>query len=253
MEFIKRTEKPTEDNEFYYELNPYAQNPNLSLPNCTCYAWGRFFEATGEIFNCLEDAGVKWLNFAKEHGFVVEQYPTHGAIAVWERHVGIVEEIVPDGFSCSMSGWTNRTQIIANPNYYESRKFWTEYFSYEDSFYNEMELLGFIHPHIFFDNVLPYHKAYNLCCMLYNNLLLREFDTNNTSLLFLAMNSGREEALRSILMSEEFQTKKDILLFYQLMRGSLPSSEECDNHFHNENKDHSYILYSEEFENNLKK
>lgn len=117
MAYIPRltTTTPTaldKDNHWYYKDNPFYQS-NYGLPNCTCYAWGRYCEIRGVIPTSprlpTSDAG-KWWGASK--AFNRGQTPALGAIACWydpkgtyTGHVGIVEEIDGDDWTCSYSGW----------------------------------------------------------------------------------------------------------------------------------------------------
>ena len=43
MTFKPRLTAPTTDNRFYYKDNVFYKS-GYGMPNCTCYAWGRFYE-----------------------------------------------------------------------------------------------------------------------------------------------------------------------------------------------------------------
>lgn len=112
-------------NKWYYDLNPFYQS-GYGLPNCTCYAWGRWGELLGETHSLpLGDAG-KWLdsNTVYDEG----QTPKLGAVAVWKYsdggagHVAIVEQINDDGTiitsNSAYGGTFFYTQTLsANNNY----------------------------------------------------------------------------------------------------------------------------------------
>ena len=38
---------PIRGNPMWYSQNPFYQS-GYGMPNCTCYAWGRYWEITGE-------------------------------------------------------------------------------------------------------------------------------------------------------------------------------------------------------------
>lgn len=99
-------------NPYWYSDNPLAQ-AGYGLPNCTCYAWGRFYEISGTRPSNLStgDAG-DWFEYNQaggwyEYGSVVRL----GAIACWSEpgeagHVAVVEQINADGsFVISQSGY----------------------------------------------------------------------------------------------------------------------------------------------------
>lgn len=114
-EFIQRTEAPTEDNAYYYADNPFYKS-GYGMPNCTCYAFGRFWEITGG-----EMPDLSWGNAEDWYGHA-DKYargttPKLGAILCYRRgvagdnsdgagHVAIVEQINEDGsILVSESGW----------------------------------------------------------------------------------------------------------------------------------------------------
>lgn len=100
---------------YWYSENPFYQS-GYGLPNCTCYAWGRFWEisdhnGTGENKPTLPtgDAGTWYPNVT---GYTKSQSPQLGAVICWNHtgggagHVGIVEQINEDGsLLISNSAW----------------------------------------------------------------------------------------------------------------------------------------------------
>ena len=99
---------------YYYSQNPFYQ-AGYGLPNCTCYAWGRFWEiadTTGDGTNKptlpTGDAGT-W--FPNVTGYQTGSTPKLGAVICWAKpgeagHVAIVEKINEDGsIVTSESGW----------------------------------------------------------------------------------------------------------------------------------------------------
>lgn len=139
-------------------LNPFPVNPQKdgkpayyryngdTLPNCTAYAWGRFYEITGEAAGapktarenaeywfCGGSGNFKTLNGVSDRAARVEamatkgtekdgykrgQTPALGAVLCWEGvggeagHVAIVEQINPDG------------SIITSESGYGSASYW---------------------------------------------------------------------------------------------------------------------------------
>lgn len=76
MAFIPRlTDEGILNNFHYYSDNPFYQS-GFGMPNCTCYAWGRFWEI-GDKNNLKENKPVNlptgdgglWFNRAVESGF----------------------------------------------------------------------------------------------------------------------------------------------------------------------------------------
>jgi len=103
--FTKRTTAPSTSNAWYYKNNPFYQS-GYGLPNCTCYAWGRFAEILGKKPNlCLRNA-ENWWGYNDDYRRGLS--PEVGAIACWRKgkagvasdgagHVAIVEEVYLDG------------------------------------------------------------------------------------------------------------------------------------------------------------
>lgn len=114
-EFVERTMAPNSSNRAFYADNPFYQS-GFGLPNCTCYAWGRFWELTGgdKPKLSLSDA-ENW--YGHPDGYVRGKVPKLGAVACWRKgqagvnsdgagHVAIVEAITADGsIITSESGW----------------------------------------------------------------------------------------------------------------------------------------------------
>lgn len=107
--FEIRTEAPSSDNAYYYANNPFYAS-GYGLPNCTCYAWGRFWECQGSegsrptlSLNNAED----WWGYTSD-GYERGQTPKPGAIICWRLgvagnssdgagHVEFVEKVNDDG------------------------------------------------------------------------------------------------------------------------------------------------------------
>lgn len=98
--------------KYYYSANPFHQS-GYGLPNCTCYAWGRFYEISGVTPKLpLGDAG-EWLQEVyANHTYQIGAVPQLGAVVCYGSkiggagHVAIVERINNDGtFVISQSGY----------------------------------------------------------------------------------------------------------------------------------------------------
>lgn len=118
-------------NPYYYSRNPFYTSGN-GLPNCTCYAWGRFWEVADidrDFSNrptlCTANAN-DWYNY--NDGYERGQEPRLGAIACFyggpfsgDGHVAVVEQINEDGtIITSNSAWNGEyfyTQKLSPPNY----------------------------------------------------------------------------------------------------------------------------------------
>lgn len=115
MAFSPRLSAPSTSNKYYYSLNPFYKS-GYGLPNCTCYAFGRFYEISGEKPKLsLRNAENWWGNTAD--GYERGQTPRLGAIPCWSKgkvgngsdgagHVASVEQINADGsIVISNSAW----------------------------------------------------------------------------------------------------------------------------------------------------
>lgn len=103
--FTPRTTAPATTNSYYYDNNVFYQS-GYGLPNCTCYAWGRFYELSGERPNLSTADAESW--YGTDDGYSRGQTPKLGAVICWRRgvvgddsdgagHVAIVEKINADG------------------------------------------------------------------------------------------------------------------------------------------------------------
>lgn len=114
--FIPRTTAPAEDNAYYYANNPFYQS-GYGLPNCTCYAWGRFYEISGERPKLSTGNAENWWGYSD--GYKRGSIPKLGAVICWRKgaagngadgagHVEIVEAINDDGTIVTTgSGWNS--------------------------------------------------------------------------------------------------------------------------------------------------
>lgn len=104
-EFVQRTEAPSTDNAYYYAKNPFYQS-GYGLPNCTCYAWGRFYEISGERPTLSTGNAENWWGYSD--GYKRGSTPKLGAVICWRKgaagngadgagHVEVVEAINDDG------------------------------------------------------------------------------------------------------------------------------------------------------------
>ena len=96
---------------YWYDWNPFYLSGN-GLPNCTCYAWGRVYEATGirPRDDCFNGNAKDWCRTSQAYRQGMD--PMLGAVACWEYypygHVAVVEQIRPDGtVIVSWSGWSS--------------------------------------------------------------------------------------------------------------------------------------------------
>lgn len=113
---------------WYSNANPFYTS-GYGLPNCTCYAYGRYAEIKGTFADLPTRNADKWFDIAK-NAFETGQSPQLGAVACWRGpvggtysgHVAVVEEIYDNGdFLASNSGYTR------DPDKMESQYFFTYY------------------------------------------------------------------------------------------------------------------------------
>lgn len=101
----------------------YGKYEGDTLPNCTAYAWGRFYEILGSEPALSLGNAEYW--YGHDDGYERGNEPRLGAIACWQKgilgddplieggdggHVAIVEQINADGsIVTSESGWQSKT------------------------------------------------------------------------------------------------------------------------------------------------
>ncbi len=131
MEYTARLTAPLKNDYHYYSnANPFV-NAGFGLPNCTCYAWGRFWENL-EKLGINEKPRLQTSNaenwYYDENYYTKGKTPKLGSVAVWKQgnyhndtdgagHVSIVEKINEDGsIVCSGSSYNNEVFRIENYN-----------------------------------------------------------------------------------------------------------------------------------------
>ena len=116
-EYVKRTTAPSKDSKYYYSDNIFYQC-GYGMPNCTAYAWGRWYELLGSKPKLYTGNAETWYPKGTSYdGYKRGQTPKLGAVACWAKgvagkssdgagHVAIVEEIYSDGsILTSNSAW----------------------------------------------------------------------------------------------------------------------------------------------------
>ena len=122
--FTERTTAPTESDEsskkYYFDDNPYHKS-GYGMPNCTAYAFGRFYEILGTMPKLSYGNAEDW--YGHEDGYERGSTPRPGAVICWRKgvacvgadgagHVGIVERVNEDGsIITSESGWQDDRTI----------------------------------------------------------------------------------------------------------------------------------------------
>lgn len=150
--YRKRVSAPEKVNGYYYNQNVFYQC-GYGMPNCTCYAWGRWYELIGTKPKLWTGNAENWFPKGTAYdGYQRGQTPKLGAIACWSKgkagndsdgagHVAIVEEIYPDG------------SILTSNSAWKGTNFYTKKIAkgYQVSGYT---FQGFIYPPIeFVENV----------------------------------------------------------------------------------------------------
>ena len=114
MAFTPRlTDANMVNNPWWYSKQNPLYDAGYGLPNCTCYAYGRYAEIRGAFANLPVGNAGKW--FEQATSFDRGQTPRLGAIMVWKDtespnlfagHVAVVEGFASDGgIICSNSAW----------------------------------------------------------------------------------------------------------------------------------------------------
>lgn len=104
---------------WYSNGNPFYAS-GYGLPNCTCYAYGRYAEIrNGFAALPISDGGQWWGDVST--AFQKGQVPQLGAVACWEDpnggagHVAIVEELRANGdITTSNSAWQSTYFYLEN-------------------------------------------------------------------------------------------------------------------------------------------
>jgi surface antigen len=142
MTYKPRLEAPTKSNKYFYKNNPF-EAAGYGLPNCTAYAWGRFYEILGTKPKLSTSNAENW--WSKADGYKRGQAPKLGAVICWRKgkagngsdgagHVAIVEKIYPDGsILIGQSGWG------------ASKVFWTQKLKPPYKYGSAYTLQGFIY------------------------------------------------------------------------------------------------------------
>ena len=142
--FVKRTTAPEESNAYYYSENPFYQS-GYGLPNCTCYAWGRFYELSGQRPALSLGDAENWYGYSD--GYSRGQIPKLGAVICWRRgavgddsdgagHVAIVEQINADGSIVTSNSAYNSTLFYMQTLTKESGYTWNSAYTFQGFIYN---------------------------------------------------------------------------------------------------------------------
>lgn len=150
-EFIPRETAPAQNNSFYYTNNIFYQC-GYGMPNCTAYAWGRFYELTGEYPRLSTGDAENWYGKTSD-GYARGKKPKLGAVICWARgvvgddsdgagHVAIVEKINSDGsIETSNSAW-NSTNFYMQTLTKASGYTWSDAYTFQGFIYNPIDFEG---------------------------------------------------------------------------------------------------------------
>lgn len=150
-EFIPRTTAPSQDNEYYYAGNIFYQC-GYGMPNCTAYAWGRFYELTGEYPKLSTGDAENWYGKTSD-GYARGKTPKLGAVICWARgtvgddsdgagHVAIVEQINSDGSIVTSNSAWNSTNFYTQTLTKDSGYTWNDAYTFQGFIYNPINFEG---------------------------------------------------------------------------------------------------------------
>lgn len=108
-----RLTAPSLSNPYYYSDSNVFYLYGWGMPNCTCYAWGRAYEITGEKPDLSLGSAYLWYDYNLEYGvYPCGSEPRLGAIACWTYtsgapgHVAVVEKIEDGEITFSNSAYS---------------------------------------------------------------------------------------------------------------------------------------------------
>lgn len=118
--YTPRLTAPDYDNACYYSDDNIFYAADYGMPNCTCYAWGRAYEITGEKPELSPYDACTWYEYNEANGiYECGDVPEEGAIACWaysdggSGHVAVVEEV-------------EENDIVLSNSAYNGTEFYTE-------------------------------------------------------------------------------------------------------------------------------
>lgn len=135
-EFIPRLTAPERSNKYYYADNVFYLS-GYGLPNCTCYAWGRWYELLKTKTRLSLGNANGWYYYTQD-GYTRTSTPSLGDIACFVDevnnigHLGVVEEIYADG------------SIVTSNSDYGGRLFYTLRLNRPYNLGGNYKFLGFI-------------------------------------------------------------------------------------------------------------
>lgn len=145
--FTPRLVKPTRSNSYFYGSGNWFENNGYGIPNCTAYAYGRFWEIRGGNAPKLShDNAADWWSYSD--GYARGQTPKLGAVLCWSGgsdgcgHVAIVEQIKANG------------DVVYSESWWKSLEFGTGVATKSSGYYFQSgyRFQGFIYCGIDFDS-----------------------------------------------------------------------------------------------------
>ncbi|MBQ3265531.1 MAG: CHAP domain-containing protein [Ruminococcus sp.] len=116
QDYTPRLTAPDEDDPRYYSSDNIFYAADYGMPNCTCYAWGRAYEISGEKPELSPYDACTWYDYNSEYEiYDYGDEPRQGAIACWayadggSGHVAVVEEVEDDTVLLSNSAYSGDT------------------------------------------------------------------------------------------------------------------------------------------------
>lgn len=147
--FIPRLTAPSATDKHYLHTSKGGLNECIHigggscLPNCVGYAWGRFYEITGQRPKLSRANAEMWYGFTAD-GYRRSSTPALGAIICWKKgivgneadgagHVAVVEQILSNG------------DVVTSNSAYGSTRFYTKIYRKSDGYnFGAYEFQGFI-------------------------------------------------------------------------------------------------------------
>ena len=171
---------------WYSTVNPFY--PTYQMPNCTCYAWGRYWEISDVVPHLpTGNAGTWYANCPSD--YQKGQTPALGAVACWYSpsgayagHVAVVEQITSSGIVTSNSGYYRPIETYP-PN--TKSYFWTEQCLKSNGYRSAWminrgyQLAGFI-----YNNETPVDPGDLPTVWVSKNDYLTESEMNNNAYIF---------------------------------------------------------------------
>ncbi len=158
INFIPRFVCPSKSNSYYNsDINPYVKNGYGMFQNggnCTCYAYGRFYELSKEKPSLYTGNAKNWYPYVQD-GYERGETPKLGAIICFYAsgnkggHVAVVEEIEKDG------------SIITSNSGYQSSMFYLQTLKAPYYIGSDYEFQGFIYnPINFMEGIVSEFQEY---------------------------------------------------------------------------------------------